>query len=200
MSPRNTAEGAAETRAAIVEEAVNRGSVEGLEGITIGKLAGSLRMSKAGVVGQFGSKEGIQLAGVQRAIEIYRAEIWAPASARPEGLERLRAIARAWISYLERDVFPGGCFMAAAAAEFDGRPGPVHDAVENALRLWTAVLVREARIARESGQLPAGSDPAQIAFEMNATAMAVNEARQLHRDPRAGARGRTAMDRILSAG
>jgi len=197
MSPRSSVEAAAATREAILAEAVDRGSVEGLEGITIGKLATSLRMSKAGVIGQFGSKEALQLATVEAAIGTYRAEIWAPAANKPEGIERLRAIARSWISYLERDVFPGGCFLTAAAAEFDGRPGPVHEAVEGALALWQSVLEREATLALEHGDLPAGTDPAQVAFEMNAIAMGVNQARQLRGDPRAARRGRIAMRRIL---
>jgi len=198
VSPRNSAEAAATTRAAIVAEAVDRASVEGLEGITIGTLATSLRMSKAGVIGRFGSKEALQLAALASAIASFRAEIWDRAASKPEGLKRLRAIARSWISYLERDVFPGGCFLTAAAAEFDGRPGPVQEEIERALTLWHRVLEREAKVALDRAELPQRTDPAQVAFEMNAVVMAVNQARQLRRDPDAARRGRTAMKRILA--
>jgi len=177
---------------------VDRGSVEGLEGITIGKLATTLRMSKAGVIGGFGSKEALQLAALESAIATFRAEIWEPAASKPEGIERLRAIARAWMSYLEGDVFRGGCFLTAAAAEFDGRPGAVHDAIEAALGLWESVLEREAAVAIAAGDLAADADPRQIAFEMGAVAMAVNQARQLRGDARAATRGRRALARILS--
>ena len=197
MTPRNSAENAAVTRESIVALAVERGSIDGLEGITIGKLAAELGMSKAGVVGQFGSKEAIQLAAVAEAVEIYRREIWDRSSSAPPGIKRLRAIADAWIDYLERDVFPGGCFMTAAAAEFDDRPGPVHDAVDEALLLWDRVLRREAELAVADGGLPIGTDPGQVAFEMNAIAMGVNQARRLRRDPEAGARGRAAFARLL---
>ena len=200
MTPRNSAENAAVTRDSIVALAVERGSMDGLEGITIGKLAAELGMSKAGVVGQFGSKEAIQLAAVAEAVEIYRREIWDRASSAPPGIERLRAIAEAWIDYLERDVFPGGCFMTAAAAEFDDRPGPVRDAVAEALLLWDRVLRGEAELAVADGGLPIGTDPGQVAFEMNAIAMGVNQARRLRRDPSAAGRGRDAFSRLLSGG
>ena len=199
MSPRNSTAGAAATRESIVAAAVERGSVEGLEGITIGKLATSLRMSKAGVIGHFGSKEALQLAALEQATRTFRAEVWDPVAARPEGIVRLRAIAHAWLSHLEGDTFPGGCFLTAASTEFDGRPGPVRDAVEATLSLWERVLAHDARIATAAGDLPAGTDPLQVAFEMNAIAMAVNQARQLRRDPKAIARGRRAMARLLSA-
>ncbi len=195
MSPRSSADGARATREAILGESVDRASVEGLEGITIGKLASTLRMSKAGVIGQFGSKEALQLATLEAAFKIYREAIWEPAARKPEGVARLRAIARSWIAYLEADVFPGGCFLTAAAAEFDGRPGAVRDRVAEAQVLWERVLAREARLAIEAGELE--GDPAQVAFEMNAVAMAVNQARQLRADKQAGKRGRAAMARIL---
>ncbi|CAN5647004.1 TetR/AcrR family transcriptional regulator [soil metagenome] len=152
-------------------------------------------MSKAGVVGQFGSKEALQLATVDAAAEIYRQTIWEPAVRKPEGIARLRAIARLWIDYLEEDVFPGGCFLTAAAAEFDGRPCLVRDRIARTQVLWERVLAREARVAIEASDLV--GDPAQVAFEMNAVAMAVNQARQLRADKQAGKRGRTAMKRIL---
>ncbi len=198
MSPRSSVAQASRTRAAIVAEVVDRASVEGLEGVTIGTVADGLGMSKAGVVGPFGSKQGLQLAALERAIAIFRAEVWDRPAAGPPGLARLQAIAEQWVSYLERGVFPGGCFLTAAAVEFDGRPGPVKDAVDRALRLWNATLEAEAQTAIEDGELDSGTDPAQVAFELNAIAMAVNQALQLRDDADAGRRGRTAMARVLS--
>jgi AcrR family transcriptional regulator len=200
MSPRNSAEGAAATRESIVAAAVARGSVDGLEGITIGKLATSLRMSKAGVIGHFGNKEALQLAALEQAIRTFRAEVWDPVAGKPEGIVRLRAVARAWLSHLQGDTFPGGCFLTAASTEFDGRPGPVRDAVDSALSLWERVLAHDVRAAKAAGDLPADTDPIQVAFEMNAIAMGVNQARQLRRDPQAAVRGRRAMARLLSTG
>jgi AcrR family transcriptional regulator len=197
MSPRSSAAAASENRAAIVEEVVARASVEGLEGITIGTVAGSLGMSKAGVVGPFGSKEELQLAALEQASEIFRREVWERAADAAPGRARLLAIAEEWVSYLERGVFPGGCFLTAAAAEFDGRPGRVRDAVERTLKRWGKVLESEARTAMEAGEMLPGTDPEQVSFEMSAVAMAVNQALQLRADKQAGARGRRAFARVL---
>ncbi len=184
---------------AIVDRAVDLSSVEGLEGLTIGRLAGEVGMSKAGVIGHFGSKEALQLETLRAAIAVFTREVWQPSAHLERGMPRLLGICDAWISYLERGVFPGGCFLTAASTEFDGRPGPVHDAVADALRLWLDVLAAEARAAKRAGELPRGTDPAGVAFQLNALAMGTNQAIQLHRDPRAGARGKAAMRALLGA-
>src|SRR3954453_6696363 len=126
--PRRSAADAARTRTSILDRSVAVASVEGLEGLTIGRLATDLDMSKAGVLGHFGTKEELQLAALRAAREVYRREVWDRAASAAPGRARLLAIADAWMSYLARDVFPGGCFVTAAAAEFDDRPGRVHDA------------------------------------------------------------------------
>jgi AcrR family transcriptional regulator len=198
MSPRSSAEASARTREAIIREAVERGSIDGLEGLTIGKLAGALRMSKAGVIGRFGDKEALQLAALDSAIATFRREVWERAADEPAGIARLQAVGEAWMSYLERDVFPGGCLLTAAAAEFDGRPGRLHDAIKDALDLWGRVLAREASIARDAGDLPDDLAPEQVAFEMNAVAMAVNQARQLQEDGESAERGRAALARLFA--
>ena len=198
MSPRRSAVQAAGTRTAIVERAVEVGSVEGLEGLTIGRLAGDVGMSKSGLIRHFGSKEGLQMAALEAAMEIFRREVWEPAEAAQPGLVRLRAICTAWHSYLERDVLPGGCFLTAAASEFDGRGGPVREATRAAWARWLRVLEAEAQTAIDAGELPANSDPAQIAFELNAISMGLNNARQLHADPAAPLHARRAVERVLT--
>jgi AcrR family transcriptional regulator len=197
--PRQSARAAAATRTAIVDAAVSQASTDGLEAVTIGKLAGRLDMSKAGVIGPFGSKEALQLAAIEAANATFRREVWEPAAEAEPGLERMTAIADAWLSYLERGVFPGGCFLTAAAAEFDGRTGPVRDAIQGALSLWLSVLENEVRIAIERGEVPKDVDPGQVAFEFNAIAAGVNQALQLETDPDAVERGRRAMRRALTA-
>jgi AcrR family transcriptional regulator len=154
-------------------------------------------MSKSGLIRHFGSKEGLQLAALGAAIELFTREIWDPVGDEPPGLVRLRAICAAWISYLERGLLPGGCFLTAAATEFDGRAGPVRDATRKAWARWMRTLEAEARTAVEAGELPAGTDPAQVAFELNAIVMGLNNARQLHGDDAAPARARRAIERVL---
>ncbi|MEV0231048.1 TetR/AcrR family transcriptional regulator [Nonomuraea sp. NPDC050786] len=185
MSPRKSVAEALSTRAAILDRSVAIASAEGLEGLTIGRLAGELGMSKAGVLGHFGSKEALQLAVLGRAGEVFRAEVWEPAIPAAPGLARLRVLCEAWISYLEREVFPGGCFFVAAAHEFDGRLGTVRDAVESLFDAWRGRLRKETRRAVDAGELPEETDVDQLVFELLGAAMALNHAVQLHRDPRA---------------
>ena len=199
MSPRKSAAEALETRAAIVDHAIDVASLEGLEGLTIGRLAGDMRMSKAGVVGGFGSKEGLQLATLEGAIAVWRREVWDRVEDVEPGLPRLEAICEAWVAYLDGDVFPGGCFLTAASFEFDGRSGPVRDAIESAMDLWLRVLAREARTAVENGDLPPGTDPGQVAFELNALAVGANQSRQLQGATDVGERTLAAMKRVLAA-
>jgi hypothetical protein len=111
---------------------------------------------------------------------------------------RLLAISDAWISYLERGVFPGGCFMTAAACEFDGREGPVRDALVDALSGWRKLLEWHARTAVEAGDLPPGTDPAWIAFQLSAIAAGANQALQLFGDRDAPRHARHAMRAVLS--
>ncbi|MCK2213483.1 TetR/AcrR family transcriptional regulator [Actinomadura sp. ATCC 31491] len=193
MSPRRSAAEALGTRSAILDRSVAIASAEGLEGLTIGRLALELDMSKSGVLGHFGTKEALQLAVLERADEVFRAEVWEPARQAAPGLPRLRVLCEAWISYLEREVFPGGCFFVAAAHEFDGRPGPVRDAVEARFAAWRARLRKEARRAAEAGDLPSGTDADLLAFELTGLVMALNHAVQLHRDPEAGHLARRAV-------
>ena len=103
-------------------------SLEGLEGLTIGRLADELGMSKSGLFAHFGSKEELQLATIEAASQRYIREIFTPALREPRGYPRLVAICESWLSYIRRGVFPGGCFFAAASFEFDSRPGPVQRA------------------------------------------------------------------------
>ena len=194
---RHSATEARETRVAILDRAVDVASTDGLEGITIGRLADDLDMSKAGVIGPFGSKVALQLEALDVAVGVFTRTVWDPASTAEPGLPRLRAIADAWVAHHERDVFPGGCFLTAASCEFDGRVGPVRDAVDAALDRWRRVLEHEAALAVKAGDLPPDTDPADIAFALSAAAMALNQARQLHADPEAPARARRLMARAL---
>ena len=152
------------------------------------------------MIGPFGSKEALQLAAIEAGNAIFRREVWEPVAELEPGLERLMAICDAWLAHLSGGVFPGGCFITAAAAEFDGRPGPVRDAVNSTLTLWLRVLAGEAKAAVANGELPSGTDPRQVAFELNSIAMGVNQGLQLRSDPRAVRHGRRAMERVLAAG
>ena len=183
----------ARTRQAILEAAVDIASEEGLEGLTIGRLAAELSMSKSGLFAHFGSKEELQLATVEAARAVFVREVIRPAFEAPKGLARLWGLCEVWLEYVRREVFRGGCFFAAAAAEFDGRPGAVRDRVAAIMKEWLAVLARSVTEAQREGQLDPAADPAQLAFELNALEMGANWAYQLHGDRQAFARARSAV-------
>ena len=181
------------TRRAILESAVDIASAEGLEGLTIGRLAAELSMSKSGLFAHFGSKEGLQLATVEEARAVFVREVIRPAFEAQKGLARLWRLCDVWLGYVRGEVFRGGCFFAAAAAEFDGRPGPVRDRVAAVMKEWLATLRRSVAEAQAAGQLDPEADPAQLVFELNALEMGANWAFQLHGDRQSFARARAAM-------
>src|SRR5215471_9581140 len=140
------------TRRAILRKAVNIASVEGLEGLTIGKLASALGISKSGLFAHFGSKEDLQCAVVDEAREIF-AEIVVRPAAQFQGLRRLRSLCENWIAYGEDRVFPGGCFFSAASLEFDDRPGRVRDRIVGPMQRWLGNLEQTAREAQVAGEI-----------------------------------------------
>jgi AcrR family transcriptional regulator len=195
--PRRSAAAVAETRSAVTEVAVDRASVEGLEGLTIGGLAGEVEMRKSSLFSLFGSKEELQRATLDAAVESFRKEVWGPVADEEPGLPRLLALCDSWLDYHRREVLPGGCFLTTATVEFDARPGPLRDEVAGTMERWLDALRREAAAAIEAGDLPAGTDPADIAFELNALAAAASYGFQLWRDPEIFERARRSMRRVL---
>jgi AcrR family transcriptional regulator len=187
---RRRAPGRRRTRAAILERAVDLASIEGLEGLTIGRLASDLGMSKSGLFGHFGSKEELQLATIEEASARFVREVVEPALEQPEGAPRLRALCMSFIDYLEHGVFAGGCFFGAASIEFDDRPGPVGDRVREAIGAWVGYLEAQAAAA-------GADDPKLVAFELQALAQGANSAFRLFGDPATFARSRKAIGAVL---
>jgi AcrR family transcriptional regulator len=171
------------SRAQIVRQAAQLATVEGLDGLTIGRLSETTGVPKSSVHALFGSKEDLQLATIEAARESFVDEVVRPALASSAaGRERLLALCEGFLSYVERRIFPGGCFFVAAAAEVGGRPGRVHDEVARVQHQWRDLLLREAETAVDNGELPAGGDPAQIAFELGAILAGTNLVSVLHDD------------------
>ena len=185
------------TRQSILDRAVDIASLEGLEGLTIGRLADDLDMSKSGLFAHFGSKEELQLATVAAASQRFIDEAFRPALKAERGYPRLLAICEAWISYVRRNVFPGGCFFAAASFEFDGRPGPVRDMVASVMDEWMRAIEKAVRAARDEGHLSTDADPKQIAFEINSLFFGANFAYQLRGDKKALDRAYRAIETRL---
>lgn len=181
---------ASRTRSAILQHAADRASTDGLEGLTIGGLAGELDMSKSGLFAHFGSKEGLQLAVVEHAAQRFAEEVVAPAQSAPEGAERLRLYCERYLHYLEHGVFAGGCFWAAAGCEFDDRPGPVRDAIAAGVRAWLGELERQARLAGLAR-------PDEIAFQIFSLGLGANARARLLGDDRAFAEMRDVISQVL---
>lgn len=197
MSPRRSAAEAQATRGRILGRAAEIASEEGLEGITIGRLAEELEMSKSGVHKHFGTKETLQISTLDKAFVDFWHRVVEPALARPPGLRRLRAVCANSVDYLEAPLLPGGCLMTAALTEFDGRPGPVRDAVAEVWSRWRQQLRADLAAAVENGELPGGFDVDQALFEIVAAGLALNAAMQLQHDEAAADRARRAIERAL---
>jgi len=184
-----TGKGAA-TRAAILDRAVDLASAEGLEGLTIGRLAAELEMSKSGLFAHFGSKQELQLATVSAAAGRFSAAVIEPALDSPDGAPRLRAMADSYLAHLDDGAYAGGCFWAATSAEYDDRPGPVRDAIAAALDGWLAELERQARLA-------GAAEPGRLAFELYAVVMGANSRYRLSGERKVFDYARAVVDRLL---
>jgi AcrR family transcriptional regulator len=197
--PRSRAPKGARTRESILRVAVNLASVEGLQGLTIGRLATELDMSKSGLFAHFGSKEELQLATVEMARQIFVEHVMRPALQKPDGMPRLWALVTQWLGHVENRVFAGGCFFTAASFEFDSRPGPVRDAIVAAMKKWLSVLSRAVEQAKKAGHLKAGVDPERFAFEIYSLALGGHWGSQLFNDSQALDKVRsTIMSRLRS--
>jgi AcrR family transcriptional regulator len=155
------------TRQAILSHAARLASSEGLEAVSLQRLADDLGISKSGLFAHFGSKEELQLATIEEAGRIFTEEVLKPGLGPPAGLGRLWAMCNAYLSYLKRGVFPGGCFFEAVSAELDSKAGPVRDAVIARRGYWAASLARAARDAQRAGEVRSEIDPEQLAWELD---------------------------------
>jgi AcrR family transcriptional regulator len=177
-----------QTREAILDRAVDLASVGGLEGLTIGRLAAELQMSKSGLFGHFGSKQDLQLATIAAAAARFKATVVDPTLELPEGAPRLRALAGRYLAQV--NAYSGGCFWAATSAEYDDRPGPVRDAIAASLEAWLAELERHARIAGVE-------HPERLAFEIYSLVMGANARHRLSGDERVFDYAREAVEQLL---
>jgi AcrR family transcriptional regulator len=186
------------TRGAILDGALKLASELGLEGLTLGRLADELDLSKSGLFAHFASKENLQVQTLDRAAERFTEVVVRPAIATPAGEKRLRVLFERWLEWPRRVPQPGGCIFMAAAAELDDRPGPARDRLVELQRQWRATLARAVKRAQETGDFRRDLDPEQLAFELQGIGLAWHESGRLLRDPRALERARTAFERLLA--
>jgi AcrR family transcriptional regulator len=171
----------AQSRRTIVRHAVDVASLDGLDGLSFGRLATDLGVSKGGIQTLFGTKENLQVAVAQAAREAFEEAVTRPARTQPPGVARLRVLAGRWIAYAEEPLFPGGCFWAANLPVFDSQPGPVRDTLARQQRAWRGLIAAELRHAADTGEI-ADFDADQVAFQIDAVLTATNTALRLGDD------------------
>ncbi|MBF6177746.1 TetR/AcrR family transcriptional regulator [Nocardia otitidiscaviarum] len=184
------------SRKAITRRAVDLASLDGLDGLSFGRLADDLGISKAGIQTLFRTKEHLQLATIEEARLLFVDTVIRPAATVEEGAARLRALIENWIDYAVAPLFPGGCFWTANLAEFDSRPGPVRDALVKQHNAWLAVLTHELRVAAQRCDI-ATPEPELTAFQIQAVLSATNIALRLS-DTDSVARAHRALDALLA--
>lgn len=185
------------TRQSVLRRTVEIASVEGLEALTVGRIAAELELSKSGVFALFGSKQELQLATVREAARIFTERVLRPAGEAPAGVGRVWRLCELWLEYSRSRVFPGGCFFYGVMAEFDARTGPLHDAAVRAQRDWSARMERAIDEARGTGELRADTDVPQLAFELIALLETANALSVLHDEESAYRRARAGIVRRL---
>jgi len=189
----------AETKGVILNHAIGVASESGLDGLTIGRLAGDLNLSKSGLFAHFSSKEALQVEVLDRAAERFVQVVIRPALAAPRGEPRLRALLERWLRWPIEVPQPGGCLFVHAAVELDDKPGPVRDRLVALQREWLGALATTVRSAVAEGHFRKDVDAEQIAFELYGIMLSAHHAARLLRDQRAATRARRAVQRLVES-
>lgn len=187
----------AATRAQILNTAINLVRVEGLDAISIGRLAKSVGLSKSGLFAHFKSKETLQLEILEHAAQTFIQQVVRPALSKPRGEPRLRAMFDNWLRWANAGHAQGGCVFVGAAAEYDDRPGPVRDLLAATQRDWLNTLARAFHICQEEKHLSARQNPEQLAFTLYGIMMSYHLYSRLLKDPLAGVHATRAFDQLL---
>ncbi|MEM6567278.1 MAG: TetR/AcrR family transcriptional regulator [Planctomycetota bacterium] len=188
-----------DTRAAILTAGMEVAASEGLEALSIGRLADRVGMSKSGLFAHFRSKEALQLAVLEHGRRAFAESVAGPALGEPRGEPRLRALLDGWLAWNWSEDARGGCLFLQAAAEYDDREGEVRDALVRIQRDLLDFLVRASELCVEEGHFRPDVDPRQFAFELFALVMAHHFYTRLLEDPAAPQRTREGLERLLSS-
>src|SRR5262249_7358013 len=186
------------SRTAILRAAAKLATTKGLDGLSIGDLAAAVGMSKSGLYAHFKSKQELELATIETAAAIFDSEVLQPVTRAPAGIARLKSLADSFLSHLERKVFPGGCFFAAAGAELDTHPGPVRDRVVEALNSWISLLRQCIVDAQALGEIDRGAPVDQLVFEIQAMLLAANFLFVMTNDPQRLTQARRGVEAVLA--
>jgi AcrR family transcriptional regulator len=185
------------TRRQILEAAASLASVEGLEGLSLGRLSDHLAISKSGLYAHFGSKEELQLATIRVAAEMYGRDVMAKALEADAGTGQIVAFADAFLDYVRHGPFPGGCFFIASFLDPATMRGPIRAALAGIQRELLGFFASNIRVAQASGRLPAGLDPEELAFDIDAVLVGADVNYVLFNDRLRLQRGKDAVRRLL---
>jgi AcrR family transcriptional regulator len=186
------------TRREILEHATGLASRIGLEGLTIGRLADDLELSKSGLFAHFRSKEALQVQVIEHAAARFTDVVVRPALAAARGAPRLRALFERWGRWTKESRMAGGCLFVQAAVELDDQPGPARDLLVNQQRAWLDCIATVVRTGVDERQFQPAVDPAQVAQEVYGIMLGWHHAARLLRDPKAEARARAAFEALLA--
>jgi AcrR family transcriptional regulator len=181
----------------LLQQGLELMSQHGLSGVTLGRLAQQVGMSKSGVFAHFRSKEDVQLALLTYAGEFAAPHVMVPTMQEPPGLPRLRAFVRNWFGWAGRAGLPGGCPIAAAMFELDDVEGPVRDKVLEMEAEFRGLLTQIVADAVAAGQLRADLDTEQFVWELSGIYLSHHVSTRFVRDVRADARGQVAFEALL---
>jgi AcrR family transcriptional regulator len=188
-----------ETRQRILARAGQLASQRGLQGLSIGELAGDLGLSKSGLFAHFGSKEDLDVEVLKAASVRFETVVIKPALRASRGMPRLRALFENWLGWIADPSYPGGCLFLAAATELDDREGKARDYLAGSQRQFLGLIAKAARMTVEQAEFDPALDCDQFAFDMFSIALGYNHNKRLLRDRKAEARARQAFDRLLEA-
>jgi AcrR family transcriptional regulator len=188
-----------QTRTSILRHATALCSVEGLAGLSIGRLAELTGMSKSGLFGHFGSKEALQQAVLESVVDDFRSRVILPALRELGGTGRLRRLFALWLEWAEEDQRAGGCPLLGASIELDDRPGELRDYLVDKQKAWLDCIARIATKAIAEKEFRADLEVEQFAFEFNNIGLGFNFAHRLLDDARARQRAKNAFTTLVAS-
>ena len=185
-----------QTRAAIVNDALEQAARTGLEGLTIGALAEQMHMSKSGVFAHFGSREDLQIAVLKAYEARFIDEVLKPSLREVRGLPRLLAILDHW---LDRTVIEAalGCIWISGASEYDDRPGAVRDELVSMVQGWQREISRAIAQSIQEGHLRQDTDVSDLVFGIYGVILVLHHDARLMKSAEALPRAHRAIDRLL---
>lgn len=187
-----------QTRAAILDAALELASREGLEGLTIGVLADRIRMSKSGVFAHFGSREDLQIDVLKLYNHQFEQDVFYPSIREPRGLPRLQSLFRRWVDRVSMEI-ASGCIYISGAVEYDDRSGPIRDHLVEMVETWQRALQRAAQQAIDEQHLRADTDAKQLVFEMYGLVLALHHDARFIRSPGSIARAHAGFQRLIAS-